>query len=156
VATSGQGPNNPADVNARNKGPQPGLDTSKHARAQQAAAKGGVIRKGFITASMAAALGSGGHFDPADFEAYLDGLKDELKGSGDPIQTILIEQLAFAHLRLVRLQADAASAKALEAHKILNSACSRLMGEIRRTALTLDALRGKAPAAPRLKLAHTG
>lgn len=136
--------------------PPAGLDAQKHAKAQRAAAKGESIRDGFVAAHMATALAMGGQYDPADFQAYLESMKADLGDTADPIQAILIEQLAFAHLRLARLHVDATSAKSMEAHKILNAACSRLMGEIRRTALTLDVLRGKAPSTSRLKLAQTG
>jgi hypothetical protein len=64
--------------------------------------------------------------------------------------------MAFVHLRLLALNGEAARAKTPEAVKIYNGACARLMGEFRRTALTLSELRGKAPAAPRIKLAKTG
>lgn len=138
--------------------PPPGLDREKHAKAQRAAAKGEVIRKGFTAAHMATALPMGEHLTPADYEAYLDGLKADLKASPDALQDVLIEQIAFAHLRLASLHAGAELAQSIEGRKILNAACSRLMGEVRRTALALEAVRGKGstPAKPHLKIAQTG
>ncbi|MBO0699900.1 MAG: hypothetical protein J2P46_15995, partial [Zavarzinella sp.] len=136
--------------------PPPGLDEQKHARAQRAAAKAEVVRDGLISSYLAAALGTGGQFDPHDFRAYLDRLLADAKVGADPIQRVLVEQLGFAHLRLAKLHAEAAAAKSLEAHKVLNAACSRLLGEVQRTALTLEALKGKAPQGSHLKVAQTG
>lgn len=137
-------------------GPPPGLDAARHAKMQRAAAKAEVIRNGLVAAHMAAALGAGGQFATDDFRVYLARLKADLGHPADPVLDILVEQLAFAHLRLARLHGQAAEATGTETIKVTNAACSRLMGEVRRTALTIRDLRSTAPAAPRLKLARTG
>jgi len=147
-----QGPGQPAG----GPGPlPPGLNADKHARAQQAAARGEAIRDRLVSVYLADAVG-GGQFSPADFEAYLAGLIHDAGVPADPVQRMLVEQLAFVHLRLVALHLEASRVKTPEGVKVYNGACARLMGEFRRTALALSEMRGKAPAAPRLKLAQAG
>jgi hypothetical protein len=136
--------------------PPRGLDAARHAKHQRVAAQADVIRTGVLASHMAAALGMGGQIGTDAFRVYLARLKHDLGNPADPVLEILIEQLAFAHLRLARLHGQAAEAKGTETVKVTNAACSRLMGEVRRTALTISALRSTAPAAPRLKIAQTG
>ena len=138
--------------------PPPGLDAQKHAESQRRAAKAEIIRDGFICSALASGLRGGGQFDLKDFRVYLDGLLADAGVGADPIQRMLVEQVGFAHLRLAQLQCDAALTKSVDGQKVLNAACARLLGEMRRTSLTLAVLKGKgkAPAAPRVKLAQTG
>jgi hypothetical protein len=138
--------------------PPPGLDNNKHADAQRRAARAEVIRDGFICSALKTGLKGTSDLDLKDFRAYLDGLLADAGAGSDPVRRMLVEQYAFAHLRLAQLQVDAALAKGAEAQKVLNAACARLFAEMRRTALTISELKGKgtAPATPRVKLAQTG
>jgi hypothetical protein len=65
----------------------------------------------------------------------------------DPVERCLLEQLFLAHHRLARLQVQAAEATTLEGAKVRNAAAVRLLGEIRRLALTIRQYR--APLASR-------
>ena len=65
---------------------------------------------------------------------------DFLKEAGsptDPIERCLVEQYFLGHHRLVRLQAEAATATGIEFVKALNAAAVRLQGEQRRLAMTI-------------------
>jgi hypothetical protein len=137
--------------------PPPGLDTNKHADAQRRAARAEIIRDKFVCSALLSAFNST-EFDVTDYRTYLDGLLADAGVGTDPVRRILVEQLGFAHLRLAVLQSQAAVAKSLDEHKVMNAAVARLLGEVRRTALTIDELKGKrtAPAAPKVKLARTG
>lgn len=134
--------------------PGPGPDAARHGEAQRAAAKADVIRTKLYAAYIAPAVGK--QFAVADVVAYLDRFVDDAGAPADPVQRALVEQFAFAHLRVAGLHADAQAAKSVDAVKVLNAAGARLMAECRRLALTISTLRGSAPAAPRLKIAKTG
>jgi hypothetical protein len=137
--------------------PPPGLDGNEHAAAQRRAAKAEIIRDKFICTTLRSAF-PGIELDVTDYRNYLDELLADAGVGTDPVQRMLVEQFGFAHLRLSLLQSQATVAKSLDAHKVLNGACARLLGELRRTALTIAELKrtGTAPAAPRLKVAKTG
>jgi hypothetical protein len=140
--------------------PPPGLDNNKHADAQRQAARAEVIREKFVCSALVKAFGGTG-FDVADYRTYLDELLAGARVGTDPVQRMLVEQLGIAHLRLALLQSQAAVAKSLDEHKVMNAAVARLLAEMRRTALTISELKGRrtAPAAravPKVKLAQTG
>jgi hypothetical protein len=104
---------------------------------------------------MADALGMA-QFDVHACRAYLDRFVADAGGTRDPVERVLLEGLAFAHLRLADLQSNAAQAKSIEAAKAYTSAAARLLGEIRRTALSLRAYRDRTPAEPQLRMAKVG
>jgi hypothetical protein len=54
------------------------------------------------------------------------------------------------------LQSNAAQAKSIDAAKAYTSAAARLLGEIRRTALSLRVYRDRTPAEPQLRVAKVG
>ena len=68
------------------------------------------------------------------FQAYRDQLMRECGNPTDPIERMLIEQLAMAHHSIARLHTKAASAKTAEDADRYSSAASRLLGEFRRSA----------------------
>jgi hypothetical protein len=134
-----------------------GLDAAQHIAAQRTAHRADILVNKFVPICMATALATGGHFDPPAFRCYLDGLLNDAGNPTHPLQKMLIEQVVFAHLRLADLHVQAAAAKTTEAIKILNGVCARMLGEIRRTVLTVDALReNEKPTAPKLRVAKTG
>lgn len=63
----------------------------------------------------------------------------------DPVQIMMLEQVAFAHFRIARLQMRVEEAKAIEIVKLYNSAATGLLGEFRRLALAVRAHRGQMP-----------
>jgi hypothetical protein len=104
---------------------------------------------------MATALGMS-QFDVHACRAYLDRFVADAGGTKDPVERVLLEGLAFANLRLADLQSNAARAKCIEAAKAYTSAAARLLGEIRRTALSLRVYRDRTPAEPQLRVAKVG
>jgi hypothetical protein len=136
--------------------PPPGLDDAGHAAAQRAAHRAEVLRQGFVPACMATALGTNGQFDAPAFHAYLQEFVRDAGDPRDPVERVLVEQLAFAHLRLADLHAQAAGAKAVDAIKVLTAASARLLAEVRRLGLTLRAFRERAPTTEAVRLAQVG
>jgi hypothetical protein len=93
-----------------------------------------------------------GVFRQADAPAYKlfrDRLLAECGGPTDPIEVILIEQLALAHLNSGRLHFRAATSDSLEAARVYGSMAIMLMGEFRRGALALKSYRDKPQSAER-------
>lgn len=125
--------------------PPPGLDEARHAAAQRAAFQAEVMRQALFPAMMADALGYDNTFESRAYKVYLERLLQDAGNPTDPVERMMLEQLALAHFRIGQLQVSAGHAKALEATKIYNSAASRLLGEFRRTALALRVYRGRVP-----------
>jgi hypothetical protein len=136
--------------------PPPGLDAARHDAAQRAAHRAAVLRQGFVPACMATALGCNGQFDASAFRLYLEAFVRDAGDPRDPVERVLVEQLAFAHLRLADLHAQAAGAKAVEAIKVLTAASARLLAEVRRLGLTLRAFHERAPTTEKVRLAQVG
>lgn len=134
--------------------PPTGLDAARHAAAQQSAHQAEGLRRAFVPGCMASALGRNGLFDAAAFRSYLDQFLSDAGDPPDPIERALVEQFAFAHLRLADLQSLAAGAKTVEETKVYSAAAARLFGELRRTAIARQVARERAPAPaskPRLR-----
>ena len=127
--------------------PPTGLDAARHAAAQRSAHAAGVLREGVFPALMATALNLDAAFDAAAYKAYLAGVMRDLGDPPDPVERVLVEQLVLAHFRVAQLHAAAGNAAGLEATRLLTAAASRLLGELRRTALGLKAYRTTAPTA---------
>jgi hypothetical protein len=88
-------------------------------------------------------------FTASGYRQYLDKLRTDAGNPSDPIEVMLLEQLALAHLRTAQLQSKAGSAEGLETAKIYNAAAARLLSELRQTALAIKTYRepgsGKIP-----------
>ena len=136
--------------------PPPGLDDERHAAAQRAAHMGEVVRQAFVPGCMASALGTNGLFDGRAFRVYLDNFLRDAGAPTDPLERLLLEQAAFASLRVADLHTQAAGAKSVDAVKVFTAAAARLLGEVRRLAVTLKVYRGRAPAAEPLRIAQVG
>ena len=131
----------PGDTTARTEQPPPGLDQAKHARAQRAAKGAELLREAVFPALMASGLGFEKFVETSAFKTFLDRFMSDLGNPKDPLERMMGEQLAFTHFRIAQIQVDAAKAESLEAMKLYNTACARLLGEFRRSVLTLRALR---------------
>jgi hypothetical protein len=68
---------------------------------------------------------------------YRDWLVKASGDPGDPIEVLMIEQIALAHFRIGQLHAKAESAESNEAVKAYSAAAIRLTGEFRRLSLAL-------------------
>jgi hypothetical protein len=80
-------------------------------------------------------------FDIPVFEVYLSNYLQEAGSPTDPIERMLLEQLAWAHHVLGRLHVHAGSRDNVEEAKVYHAAAARLMGEFRRSALALQSYR---------------
>jgi hypothetical protein len=92
----------------------------------------------FHHAAMAPALKG---IDPQAYMLYHDRLLADCGGPSDPIEVMLIEELSLAHFSLGLLFAKTSNAGKVEAVGIYAGAAARLMGEVRRSALALQAYR---------------
>jgi hypothetical protein len=122
-----------------------GLDDAKHAAAQQAAYQAEVLRETLFPAMMAEAIGYDNLFGSAAYKTFLDRFIKDAGSPTDPVETMLLQQLAVAHFRIGQLHIGASHAQGTEAMKLYTAAASRLLGEFRRTALALRAYRGRVP-----------
>src|SRR5262245_17338250 len=121
---------------------------------QRAVRQAEALRQVF-PACMAVALSLHGQIGPSGYKAYLTQLLKDAGDPVDPIERMLLEQLALAHFRIAQLHADAGQARGVEAAKIYNSVAARMLGEFRRTALALRVYRTRLPEgkpAERLKV----
>jgi hypothetical protein len=137
--------------------PPPGLDAARHAATQRAVQQAEVMRQTLFPAMMADALGYEGTFEGRAYKVYLERLLEDAGNPRDPIERMMLEQLALAHFRIGQLHVSAGHARSTEAAKIYNSGAARLLGEFRRTALALRVYKtgvpeGKAQAKERLKI----
>lgn len=80
------------------------------------------------------------------FDFYMQGLLKEAGQPSDPIDRMMIEQIALAHHNIGRLYVLAAGAETLAQAVAYNGAAVRLLAEFRRTALSLKKYR-EPPAA---------
>jgi hypothetical protein len=92
----------------------------------------------FMFASLNPVLGD---FDVAAFRRYRDKLIADSGYPHDPIEVMLVEQLALAHLNTGLLFHRASAAGSVEVAAAYLAAVTRLMAEFRRTALALPAYR---------------
>lgn len=124
--------------------PPPGLDEARHTAAQRSAHGAEVLREGAFAALMATALNMDKYFDANAYKIFLGSVMRDLGDPTDPIERMLVEQLCMAHFRVAQLHGAAGQANGLEATKLLNTVTARLLGELRRTALSLKVYRTTA------------
>jgi hypothetical protein len=92
----------------------------------------------------AAAQVVGPAFDVLTWKAYLDRYLQAAGDPTDPVERILLEQLALAHHALGRLHVRAGSREGVEETQAYMAAIARLLAEVRRTALALKVYRQPA------------
>jgi hypothetical protein len=107
--------------------------------------KANIIRDVAFPAAMAGAIPVAKDVGTAAFKVYRDGLLREAGSPTDPVEVMLIEQLALAHHRIAQLHVQAEQAKGVEESKVYTMAAVRLTGELRRLALTLSQYRQPVP-----------
>src|SRR5262245_45301212 len=133
-AGGGKAPEASAAPGPGTAGPLPGLDEARHAAAQKAAQQADALREVLFAGLMADALGLNTLFDGHAIKVYLERLLEEAGRPHDPVERMMLEQLAVAHFRIAQLHVGAGQAKGAEAVKLYNAAAARLLGEFRRTA----------------------
>ena len=95
--------------------------------------------------SWRAALGLDSLFESRTYKVYLERLIEDAGDPADPIERMLLEQLALAHFRIGQLHVSAGRAEGIEAVKVYNSVAARMLGEFRRTARGAAPLPGRGP-----------
>ncbi|MCE9552873.1 MAG: hypothetical protein K8T91_05795 [Planctomycetes bacterium] len=98
----------------------------------------------YLSATGGASLGD--NVPAQAFDFYMQGLLKEAGQPTDPIERMLVEQIALAHHNIGRLYLLAAGAETLVQAATYNAAAVRLVAEFRRTALSLKKYR-EPPAA---------
>jgi hypothetical protein len=83
-------------------------------------------------------------FDVHTFKAYLDELLKRSGASNDPIEQMLVHQLAQAHFAIGRLHVRSSGSRGPVEAVAYTAAAARLMAEFRRTSLALQAYREAA------------
>jgi hypothetical protein len=84
--------------------------------------------------------------DALAYKKYRDKLLIDCGSPTDPIEIMMVEQLALAHLNTGRLHFKAATADSLEAARTYGALAIALAGEFRRGALALKSYRTRPPA----------
>src|SRR5262249_4032087 len=79
--------------------------------------------------------------DPTAYKLFRDRLLHDAGDPTDPVEVMLLEQIALAHLNIGRLHYRSATAEDLEGAKASGALAIALTGEFRRTALALQQYR---------------
>jgi hypothetical protein len=98
---------------------------------------------GAITSRVA---GSGLPPPPLACHRYLTQLRRDAGDPADPVERMMIEQIALAHHKIGELYYRARRANSPEKVKVYNAAIAALLGEFRRMALALKSYREPTPA----------
>jgi hypothetical protein len=106
-----------------------------------------LVKRGIIPACLVSALGMDQYVGASGYRMYLDHLRRDAGNPSDPIEIMLLEQLAICHLRAAQLQGRAGEAAGMEAIELYNILAARLSAEFRKTALTLQTYRDRRPTA---------
>jgi hypothetical protein len=104
-----------------------------------------VVAKALVPSCMAAAFGLDTQVGAAGYREYLDRVRKDAGEPTDPIEVMMLEQLAFAHLGAACLHGRAGMAEGLDAVALYNAAAARLLSEFRKTAVALQAYRDAGP-----------
>ena len=84
--------------------------------------------------------------EAAAYTAYLEQLLKDAGDPGDPIERMLVEQLAQAHHAVGRLYFKASNSETVDAAGVYLVAAARLMNEFRKSTLALKSYRTPAAA----------
>jgi hypothetical protein len=95
----------------------------------------------FLYCTVASSLS--GDIDPQAFKIYRDKLLQDAGNPSDPLETMLLEQLALAHFNIGRLQMKSCSVENSKLAVAYSDAATRLLGEFRRCTLALEEFRAK-------------
>jgi hypothetical protein len=121
-------------------GPTHPQQTAGHRPPEQQAA---IARQAILPAALASSIGLDRYIQATGYRRYLDDLLKDAGSPTDPVEVMLIEQLAVCHLRAAQLQGQAGQAESLAAIELYNAAAARLTAEFRKTALVLKQYRGR-------------
>jgi hypothetical protein len=94
------------------------------------------------------AVGMGRDLPIEAWRLYLDEFVRQAGNPSDPVEKLMVEQLALAHNAITKLYVRAASAEDAATSELCFAALARLAAEFRRLALALHVYRG--PASPKI------
>ena len=100
-----------------------------------------VAKNAILPAALVSAMGLDQYVEIHGYRHYLDGVIRDAGNPTDPVEIMLIEQMAVCHLRAAQLQGRAGEAHSLDAGAIYNTAAARLTAEFRKLALALKEYR---------------
>jgi len=98
----------------------------------------------FLYASIATVLGA--EYNPQAFVVFRNKLLERCGDPTDPIEIMLVEQLALAHFSIGRLQIKASVIDNTKLAIAFGDSATRLLGEFRRCTLALEDFRAKQAA----------
>ena len=101
------------------------------------------VKHGIAPAALAAAMGVENKIETSGCRVYLDDLVRESGNPSDPVEIMLLEQLAMCHQYSIQMQALSKKAEGIEAIELYMSGAARLSSEFRKTALALKEYRKK-------------
>ena len=102
-----------------------------------------VVKRGITPTALAMVLDMENMIVAAGCRVYLDDLVRESGNPSDPVEIMLLEQLAMCHQYSIQMQALSKKAEGIEAIDLYLSGAARLSGEFRKTALALKEYRKK-------------
>ncbi len=97
----------------------------------------------YLYGSLAPLFGT--QFDQQTYRSYLNHLLKDAGNPADPLEKMMIEQMALSHHAIGRLHVKAASSQSEQEATIYNSAAARMMNEYRRSAMALKNYRAPTP-----------
>ena len=121
------------------------LTPEQQAVMDQLQIKAKIIRDMAFPAAMAAAIPLTKEIDSAAFKVYRDRLLQDAGSPTDPIEIMMVEQIMLAHHRVAQLHIKAEEARTVDEFKVYSTAATRLLGEMRRSALALKQYRQPTP-----------
>ena len=102
-----------------------------------------VVKRGITPTALAMVLDMENMIGAAGCRVYLDDLVRESGNPSDPVEIMLLEQMAICHQYSIQMQALSKKAEGIEAIELYLSGAARLSGEFRKTALALKEYRKK-------------
>lgn len=133
-SSAGEGPDHAA---FQASAPTKAAESTQHEPARQAA----IVKHALFPSQMATAIGLRDLFDASGYRAFLDQLVRDAGNPSDPLQVMLLQQMAMAHFRIGDLHGLAAKADDPKAVEAFNNAAGRLMAEFRRSMIALAGYR---------------
>src|SRR5262245_14874468 len=115
-----------------------------------------LLRNLWFAGGVVEAVSPGGLFNSPGCRLFLEGVAREAGVAGDPVEVMLVEELALAHNRVAEFHSRAARADGLEAIAVYTNAALRLMVEVRRTALALAEYRQRTRGGVRRPVSAAG
>ena len=102
-----------------------------------------VVKRGITPTALAMVLDMENMIGASGCRVYLDDLVRESGNPSDPVEIMLLEQMAICHQYSIQMQALSKKAEGIEAIELYMSGAARLSGEFRKTALALKEYRKK-------------